>query len=111
MWDNETVHKLVILIEPPTDLVGFEESWPLFLHEAERMPGLLSEASIRVVDTLYGEHQIYKIHEFFFENRKNLKKAMTSPCGQAAGKILQQITNGKMMLLTADHWEDRFESD
>jgi uncharacterized protein (TIGR02118 family) len=104
------MYKLTILIEPPHDLQAFEDSWPRFLHQAERMPGLQREATVRVVDTLFGESQIYKIHELFFENREALQAAMASSPGQAAGQVLQGITAGRMTLLIAEHREDSIEN-
>jgi len=100
------VYKLIILIETPQDLQAFEESWPRFLHEAEKMPGLQREATVRVVETLFGEHRFYKTHELFFESQEALQAAMMSPSGQA----LQQITAGRMPLLIAEHREDSIEN-
>ncbi len=104
------MYKLIILIETPHDIQTFEESWPLFLREAEKIPGLQREAAIQVVDTLFGESQIYKIHELFFDTKRNLQNGMASPSGQASGRILQQITAGKMTLLIAGHREDSIEN-
>ena len=104
------MHKLVILIEHLLDQQSFEESWPRFLHEAEKMPGLQREATVSVLDTIFGEHRVYKIHELYFTNRESLQEAMASPYGQAAGQILQQITAGKMTLLIAEHREDSIEN-
>jgi uncharacterized protein (TIGR02118 family) len=102
--------KLIILIEPPQDQQAFEEAWPRFLHEAERMPGLQQEATVRIVDTLFGEPRFSKIHELFFNPREDLQAAMISPSGQATGQILQQITTGRMSLLIAEHREDSIEN-
>lgn len=104
------MHKLIILIDPPEDIQTFEEGWPLFLHQAERMPGLKREAGIQVISTLFGDYQVYKIHELYFEDKRSLQEAMISPSGQASGQILQRITGGKMSLLIADHREDQIEN-
>ena len=104
------MYKLMILIDPPFDTQTFEESWPRFLHEAEKMPGLRREATIQVVENLYGNPRFYKIHELFFENKKSLKEAMASSIGQATGKILQEITSGRMSLLIAEHKEERIKN-
>lgn len=104
------MYKLIILIDTPHDTQTFEESWPLFLHEAEKMPGLEREATIQVVENLYGNNHFYKIHELYFENKKALRQAMASSSGQMSGKILQQITDGRMNLLIAEHREERIEN-
>ena len=104
------MHKLIILIEPPIDPVLFDESWPSFLHQAEKMPGLVREATIRVTKVLFGDRQYHMIHELFFESHENLQTAMVSPQGQVSGQILQKITNGRMSLLIAEHREDNIEN-
>ncbi len=104
------MYKLIILIEPPLDPSTFDESWPQFLHQAERMPGLQREASVRVTRQLFGYHQVHMIHELFFETQADLQAAMASPQGQASGQILQRITDGRMTLLFAEHREDVIEN-
>lgn len=104
------MHKLVILIEPPADHFAFDEGWPSFLHLAEAMPGLVSEATARVSSTLYGDYNVSTIHELFFDTSEDLQRAMTSPQGKAAGRVLQQITGGRMTLLVAEHREDSIEN-
>ena len=104
------MHKLIILIDRPKDIQTFEEAWPRFLREAERMPGLKREAAIQVVNTLFGDCPIYKIHELYFEDRMSLQDAMSSASGQVSGQILQQITGGRMSLLIADHREEQIEN-
>jgi uncharacterized protein (TIGR02118 family) len=104
------MYKLIILIETPEDTFEFDSTWPQFLHEAERMPGLIREATVRVVNTLFGGHDIYMIHELFFETQGDLQAAMASPQGQVSGHILQRITNGRMALLVAEHKQDEIEN-
>jgi len=100
------MYKLIILIEPPNDPSLFDETWPLFLREAERMPGLVKEATVRVDHTLFGNIQVYMIHELFFDNLADLQTSMGSPHGQTSGNLLQRITEGRMSLLVAEHRED-----
>jgi uncharacterized protein (TIGR02118 family) len=104
------MNKLVILIEPPTDPFAFDEAWPSFLHQVEKMPGLKREATVRVSNILFGNDQIHMIHELFFETHAELQAAMTSPQGQTSGHILQKITGGRMTLLVAEHREDDIEN-
>ncbi|MFM8323039.1 MAG: EthD family reductase [Chloroflexota bacterium] len=100
------MHKVVILIEPLENWDRFEELWPEFLHRAEAMPGLLREATSRVEATLYGRSSYVQMHELFFESRARAEAALASPQGQLAGKLLQVITGGSMVLLFAEYQED-----
>lgn len=100
------MYKLIILIEPPNDPSVFDETWPLFLREAERMPGLVREATVRVDHTLFGSLQVSMIHELFFDTLAELQMAMNSTFGQISGNVLQRITEGRMSLLVAEHRED-----
>ena len=104
------MHKLIILIGPIADTLEFSEGWPEFLHHAEEMPGLIREAAIRVQATLYGDQDISMIHELFFETQEALENALAAPQGRLAGYILQNITEGKVTLLTAEHKEDNIEN-
>ncbi len=104
------MYKLIILIEPPEDVLFFEKSWPMFLKQAERMPGLVKEATIRVNKTLFGAQQVAMIHELYFESHAELQTALTSPVGQAAGQLLHKVTLGKMTLLSGEHREDHIEN-
>jgi len=104
------MHKLIILIETPEDTLQFDESWPLFLQQAEKMPGLIREAAVRVTQSIFGDYNVYMIHELFFESYMALQEAMSSLQGQKTGRILQMITNGHMALLFAEHREDELEN-
>jgi uncharacterized protein (TIGR02118 family) len=104
------MHKLVIMVEQLHDETRFDEMWPEFLHVSERMPGLVKEATCRVESTLYGSFQPALLHELFFESLADIKAAMSSPEGQAAGELLQQMTGGKLSLVIADHKEDVIEN-
>jgi len=104
------MHKLVILIEPPDDWAVFDEAWPEFLHNAELMPGLRREATSRVDSFLYGERAIALMHELFFDTFEEAQRAMLSVPGRQTGKILQEISRGRMTLFFADHKEDDLEN-
>jgi hypothetical protein len=102
--------KLVILIEALEDSVRFEADWPQFLYHAERMPGLTREASSQVDFMLYGAASYIKMHELFFDSSAVAQQAMSSLHGQAAGRVLQQITGGKLALFFVDYKEDTIEN-
>lgn len=104
------MHKLVILVETPEDLDTFDDLWPKFLHHAERMDGLKREATSRIDNVLYGNSSYYLIHELFFDSQQAIQTAMTSDAGQSAGEILQRMTQGRMVLMLADHKEDDLEN-
>jgi uncharacterized protein (TIGR02118 family) len=98
--------KLVILIEPLDDWSKLEAAWPQFLHYAEEMPGLQREAVSTVDSMLYGNCAYMQMHELFFDSLETARQAMSSPAGQAAGRHLQQMTGGKLVLFFADYKED-----
>jgi uncharacterized protein (TIGR02118 family) len=104
------MHKLVILIDPPEDWMRFEIAWPDFLRLAESMPGLQREATSRVERMLYGSCIYGQVHELYFDSQAEAEAALASPQGQAAGRVLQQITGGNMTLFLADHKEDDMEN-
>lgn len=104
------MHKLVILIPPLDDWLAFEQGWPQFLALAEDMPGLRREATSPVARHLHGDYDIAMIHEMYFDSLDAAARAMSSPSGQAAGKVLQTITAGQVTLLLADHLQDDLEN-
>ena len=104
------MYKLVIMIEDLPDQEQFDNMWPEFLHVSETMPGLIKEATCRVDSTIYGSYHPSILHELFFESISDIQQAMSSPEGQAAGGLLQQITGGKMSLVIADHKEDDLDN-
>jgi uncharacterized protein (TIGR02118 family) len=100
------MHKLVIIIEQQEDWSRFESQWPAFLHLAESMPGINREATSRVERLLFGDCRCGLVHEIFFDSLLEAETALASPEGQAAGRLIQQITGGRMTLFFADHKED-----
>jgi uncharacterized protein (TIGR02118 family) len=102
--------KLVILIEPIDEQQKFEAGWPQFLHFAEDMPGLLREATSHVDAMLYGNSSYTMMHELFFASLADAQHAMASPAGKAAGRLLQEISGGKLVLFFADYKEDDIEN-
>jgi uncharacterized protein (TIGR02118 family) len=104
------MHKLVILIEMPDNPVALDESWPQFLHLAESMPGLRRETTSRVATTLYGQADYVLVHELYFNSLQAAQVAMASSEGRDAGRLLQSITAGRVVLFLADHKEDELEN-
>jgi len=104
------MHKLIILVETPEDLNTFDDLWPQFLHHAEGMPGLTREATSRIESVIFGNRSYYLIHELFFDSLQAIQAAMISDSGQSAGEVLQRMTDGRMILLMADHKEDNMEN-
>lgn len=98
--------KLVILIDPQIDMLEFEQSWPEFLRQAGKMPGLRRETASPVYARVHGNSQVAMIHELYFDSPDDLREALGSPAGQQAGSILQTITGGKFTLLFTDHLEE-----
>ncbi len=103
------MYKLIILVESTTT-PDFHVYWPRFLHAAEDIPGLRREATSRVSQTLYGEMQCALIHELYFDTYAALNLGLTSGPGKEAGKLLQEMTAGRLRLLIADHSEDDLEN-
>ena len=104
------MYKLVILIEKIEDWPAFEGLWPQFLHQAESMPGLRRETTSQVDSLIFGECEFALIHELYFDSRQDAHQAMASSYGEAAGRLLQTLTGGRMTLLFADHKEDDLEN-
>ena len=103
------MHKFIILIES-TSAPGFHNFWPRFLHAAENIPGLKREATSRINQVLYGDVQYSLVHELYFDSLPALQAGLASPAGQEAGRLLQDMTSGKVKLLIADHSEDDMEN-
>jgi uncharacterized protein (TIGR02118 family) len=104
------MHKLVILIEEVENWRDFENLWPEFLHQAEKMPGLRREATSQVEEFIYGAKPLVQVHELFFDSLEAAQQAMISQPGRAAGRLLQQMTRGNLTLFFAEHKEDELEN-
>jgi uncharacterized protein (TIGR02118 family) len=100
------MYKLVILISELAQDSGFDERWPDFLAQAERMPGLLRESTSHIAKQLHGDNPLHMIHEMYFDSLNAAAEALGSPAGQHAGNILHEITQGRVELFLADHNED-----
>ncbi|MCS6907254.1 MAG: EthD family reductase [Anaerolineales bacterium] len=104
------MYKLVILIEKSVETAILDQLWPQFLRNAEQMPGLLRESTSRVDVHLYGSAEYQLQHELFFNSPEEARQAMASEAGRAAGRILQQLSGGQVVLFFADHREDDLEN-
>lgn len=103
------MHKIVILIEPSQEWLANENKWPDFLHLAESMPGLRREAISSITRFLGGQTPFVQMHELFFDSLAEAEQALSSPQGKAAGRVLREITGGRMTLFLADHKEDSLD--
>lgn len=103
------MYKLIILVES-TAAPDFHDFWPRFLHAAEEIPGLRRESTSRVSQTLYGDMQCALIHELYFNSYAALNLGLASDSGKEAGRLLQEMTAGRVKLLIADHSEDDLEN-
>ena len=106
---NGHMHKLIILIKL-TSTPDFQNSWPRFLHAAENMPGLQRESTSRISQVLYGDVQYILVHELYFDTLPALQAGLASPAGKEAGRILQEMTGGRVNLFIADHSQDDMEN-
>ena len=106
---NGGMHKLIILVESTTT-PGFHNFWPRFLHAVEGVPGLRRESTSRISQVLYGDVQVALVHELYFDSLAVLQHGLASTAGQEAGRLLQEMTSGRVKLLIADHSEDELEN-
>ena len=104
------MYKLIILIQAQGNSARFNQRWPEFLAQAERMPGLLREVTSRVDRVLFGETAVEMVHELYFDSLKAAADAMGSLEGERAGQVLQEITGGEVTLLLADHSQDELSN-
>ena len=100
------MHKLVISIAKPENENYFERLWPLFLRWAEQMPGLEREVTTRISHIMFGDVELFLLHELYFADAEIAKAALSSEPGKKAGETLQKLTKWKMSLYLADHLED-----
>ncbi len=102
-------YQLLILIPLTVEIQSFDEGWPEFLKSAEKMPGLIQESVNRVDNCIYGQNYLRRIYSFSFNDRSSLEKALLSPAGEEAGKLLHKITRGNMILLSGEYKQDSLE--
>lgn len=103
------MYQLILLIPPSVDIKSFDEGWPSFLEAIEQMPGLIRESVSRVDQLLYGQEHFHRIYTFSFPDQKTLEKSLVSSPGEKAGKIIHDLTGGRVTLLTAEFQEDSLD--
>lgn len=103
------MYQLILLIPTSVDIKSFDEEWPSFLEAIEQMPGLLRESVSRIDQLLYGQENFHRIYTFSFPDQKSLEKALVSAPGEKAGKLIHDLTEGKVTLMTAEFQEDSLD--
>ena len=98
--------KLVLLYKRPPDEIQFEARYNATLALLEKMPGIIRRQANIVWGGPGGEPEIYRILEFYFEDRPALDSALTSPAGAKAGKDLMAYAGDVVELLFVDVFED-----
>lgn len=104
------MHQLLLLLPLSVDIQAFDQGWPAFLENAEKMPGLIKESITRIDRCLYGQNYLQRIYCFYFEDQASLEEALLSPPGEKAGRILHQITGGDLILLNGEVKEDTLDN-
>ena len=101
------MHKLMLLFRRPIDVEAFETRWSHdFVRAAEKMPGIRRVTVSRISGGISQAVDMHLVHEFYFDNAESMRRAMASPDGQKAGKILMSFAADIVTLCFAEHWED-----
>ncbi|RME89688.1 MAG: EthD family reductase [Anaerolineae bacterium] len=99
------MHKLVIIFLETFAPASFDRGWQTFLSLVEKMPGLQREVVSETQEWVFGPPQlkIRRIHELHFESREAMEAALRSEAGQKAAEWLHQFTQGRVLILSAEH--------
>lgn len=101
------MHKLMLLFRQPKDVEIFEARWSHeFVRAVEKMPDIRRVTVSRISGGVSNAVDLYLVHEFYFEDAESMRRAMASPNGQVAGRILMSFAADIVTLCFADHWED-----
>jgi len=101
------LHKLILVFKPPKDAATFDRRWSEeFVPVAERMPGLRRITVSRAYAGPGGPSDLHLMHEFYFDDEAALRRAMTSPEGQQAGRALMGFAAQQVSLAFAEHLEE-----
>jgi len=103
------MYKLTILFHKPTTLEdeqSCEAVWTFdFIPYVEKMPELKRIEVSLIQGTPDGVSEFYKMHEFYFETRAAMDRALNSDAGMRAGYALQKFPKGSYKLLFSDVME------
>lgn len=101
------MHKLMVLFRRPMDVEMFETRWSHdFVGAAEKMPEIRRVTVSRINGGISQAVDVHLVHEFYFDNAESMRRAMTSPAGKKAGKILMSFAADIVSLYFAELWED-----
>ena len=99
--------KLMIHFHQPADVTAFETQWSeRFVPLVEKMPGILRVSVARIYGGPGEPTDLHLVHEFYFAGRNELRQAMASPEGQAAGQALMAFAADYASLSFAEHYEE-----
>lgn len=104
------MYQLILIIPNSIDLFKFDKGWPVFLEAVEEMPGLINEYFTQVDRHLFGKSTISRIYSFSFKDRETLERSLVSAPGEKAGKIIHELTEGQVILLTGELREDSIKN-
>lgn len=104
------MYKLVILVESSVTPEVIDANWAQFLHSVEAMPNLRREVTSRIDSHLFGSTSYQLMHELIFDTAEDAHSAMASEAGRNAGRLLQSMSGGRLVLFLADHKEDELEN-
>jgi uncharacterized protein (TIGR02118 family) len=105
--DGYRLHKLILVFTHPPDVTVFERRWSEeFVPAAERMPGLRRVTAARGYGGPSGPSEVYLVHEYYFDDEQALRRALTSPEGQQAGRALMGFADRQVSLTFAEHLEE-----
>ena len=101
------MYKMTIIFRKPEDTDQFEDQWATqFLPIAEQMPGIKRIAVCPVDGEPSGVSDFYKLHEFYFEKREDLERALTSEKGERAGRALMNFGHKISTILFSEVFEE-----
>ena len=100
------MHKLMVIFRAPDNVIDFERAWSeTFVPIAEEMPGIRRVAVSRIMGGPADEVDLHLVHEFYFDNKEDLKSAMLSEQGQKAGRALMIFAAPFTEICYAEHLE------
>ncbi len=103
------MYKMTLLFRQPAadQWANFEEQWAMhFRPLAEQMPGLRRVAVGHVVGSPNGKTEYTRFHEFYFDSREALDRALTSEVGVKAGRALMGFAGKSVEILFLDVFEE-----